>query len=234
MNIKILHMIEGAKEATGLAVIIDVFRAFSLECYFINNNAKTVIPVANKEIAYKLKAENPDYILAGESQEKIIDGFDYGNSPTHIENIDFTEKTIVHTTSAGVQGIVNAVNAKEIITGSLVNARAIVEYIKKSKHTTVSLVCMGLGLVELKQQEEDNLCAEYIKAILEDRTIDIEKEIENLKVTSGSKIFDKTKKNFYPEKDFYLCTQVNKFDFVLKVEKDEHGINYIKKNLVRV
>ena len=30
MNIKILHLIEGAQAAKGLAVIIDVFRAFSL------------------------------------------------------------------------------------------------------------------------------------------------------------------------------------------------------------
>ena len=32
-NINILHLIEGAKPAKGLTVIIDVFRAFSLECY---------------------------------------------------------------------------------------------------------------------------------------------------------------------------------------------------------
>ena len=33
MKINILHLIEGAKKAEGLTVIIDVFRAFSLECY---------------------------------------------------------------------------------------------------------------------------------------------------------------------------------------------------------
>ena len=30
MNIKILQLIEGAKQATGLTVIIDVFRAFTV------------------------------------------------------------------------------------------------------------------------------------------------------------------------------------------------------------
>ena len=40
MNIKILHMIEGAKQATGCAVIIDVFRAFTVEAYLMQNNAK--------------------------------------------------------------------------------------------------------------------------------------------------------------------------------------------------
>ena len=33
MKVKRLQLIEGAKQAEGLTVIIDVFRAFSLECY---------------------------------------------------------------------------------------------------------------------------------------------------------------------------------------------------------
>ena len=36
MNIQILHLLDGAKAATGLTVIIDVFRAFSFECYLIH------------------------------------------------------------------------------------------------------------------------------------------------------------------------------------------------------
>ena len=35
MNMQILEMIEGARQAKGLTVIIDVFRAFSLECYLM-------------------------------------------------------------------------------------------------------------------------------------------------------------------------------------------------------
>ena len=36
MKISICHLIEGAKKADGLTVIIDVFRAFSLECLLHN------------------------------------------------------------------------------------------------------------------------------------------------------------------------------------------------------
>ena len=74
-----------------------------------------------------------DCILIGERHGKILPGFDYGNSPSQIENIDFSKKTILHTTSAGTQGISNAKNAKEILTGSLVNARAIAQYIKEKE-----------------------------------------------------------------------------------------------------
>ena len=228
MNIKILHRVEGAKEATGVAVIIDVFRAFTVEAYLMNNGAFKVIPVGDLEIAYDYKKNNPDVILVGERHGKILPKFDYGNSPSQIENVDFNNKTIIHTTSAGTQGIANAKNAEIILTGSLVNASAIANYIKANNYQDVSLVCMGL---EAKAEtEEDNLCAYYIKSLLENNPIDINAEIEKLKYTSGAKFFDESLKDIFPERDFYLSTEVDKFNFVLKLEKDEiNGFNYIKK-----
>lgn len=228
MNIKILHMVEGAKQATGLTVIIDVFRAFTVEAYLMNNGADKIIPVGDSEIAYNYKKEDPNIILVGERHGKIMPGFDYGNSPSQIENIDFSGKTIVHTTSAGTQGIANASNADVILTGSLVNAKAIVNYIKQNNYNDISLVCMGL---EAKSQtEEDNLCAYYIKSLLENKPMDLTEEIEKLKYTSGSKFFDVNQQDVFPEKDFFLSTEVDKFNFVLKLEKDEkNNIDYIKK-----
>ena len=228
MNIKILHMVEGAKQATGLTVIIDVFRAFTVEAYLMNNGADKIIPVGDAEIAYNYKKDNPNIILVGERHGKILPGFDYGNSPSQIENIDFTGKTVVHTTSAGTQGIANASNADVILTGSLVNAKAIANYIKQNNYQDVSLVCMGL---EAKSQtEEDNLCAYYIKSLLENNPMDLTEEIEKLKYTSGSKFFDINQHDVFPEKDFFLSTEVDKFDFILKLEKDEtRNIDYIKK-----
>lgn len=221
-------MVEGAREATGVAVIIDVFRAFTVEAYLMNNGADRVIPVGDMQIAYDYKKENMDVILVGERHGKILPGFDYGNSPSQLEHEFFDGKTIVHTTSAGTQGIANAINADVILTGSLVNAKAIVDYIKKNNYQDVSLVCMGLEAIS--QTEEDNLCAYYIKSLLEDNPIELVDEIEKLKVTSGAKFFDKEQQDVFPEKDFYLSTEVNKFNFVLKLEKDKDtGLDYIIK-----
>lgn len=227
MNIKILHMIDGAKQATGLTVIIDVFRAFTVEAYLMNNGAEKLIPVGDKNIAYAYKEKNPECILIGERQGRILPGFDYGNSPSQIQNVDFTGKTIIHTTSAGTQGIANAKNANQILTGSLVNAKAIAQYIKDSKEEDISLVCMGLD--GKAQTGEDNLCAYYIKSLLENNEISLENEIEKLKTTSGAKFFDKEQQDVFPNKDFYLSTEVNKFNFVLKLEKDNNGLDYIRK-----
>ncbi len=227
MDIKILHLIEGAKEATGIAVIIDVFRAFTVEAYIVNNGAEKLIPVGDLDIAYKYKEEDSNCILVGERHGKILPGFDYGNSPSQIENVSFKGKTVIHTTSAGTQGIANAKNADEVLTGSLVNAKAIARYIKSKNPDEVSLVCMGLEAGS--QVDEDNLCAEYIKSLLIDNPIDLTSRIKNLKKTSGAKFFDKSLSDIFPEPDFYLSTEANKFDFILKVEKDEVGNNYIKK-----
>lgn len=227
MNIEILQLINGAKKAKGLAVIIDVFRAFSVEAYIMNANAEKIIPVGDIDFAYKYKHKNPEVLLVGERGGKICDGFDYGNSPSQIENIDFSGKTVLHTTSAGTQGIANATGADLILTGSLTNAKAVAEYIKLLNPENVSLVCMGLEAKEPTQ--EDTLCAEYIKSILENNPIDLNDRIEKLKNTSGAKFFDATQQDVFPKADFDLCTKVDIFSFVLKVEKDIDRLNYIKK-----
>ncbi len=230
MDIKILHMIEGAKAARGIAVIIDVFRAFSVEAYFLEGGAERIIPVGDAELAYKLKEENPQMILAGERHGKILPGFDVGNSPSELMKFEITGKTVVHTTSAGTQGIANAVNADEILGGSLVNARATAEYIRQSGGKEVSLVCMGLEA--LSETEEDNLCACYIKNLLEGTEMDMAAEVEKLKYTSGAKFFDKSQNDVFPEADFGMCTQVDKFDFVMKLRKNESGLDVMEKYIL--
>ncbi len=227
MNINILQMIQGAREATGITVIIDVFRAFTVEAYLINNGVKKLIPVGDKKLAYDYKKEHDDCILIGERRGIMLEGFDYGNSPSQIENIDFSGKTVIHTTSSGTQGISNAKNAKEILTGSLVNAKAIAEYIKRKDVEEVSLVAMGNG--GETEADEDTLCAKYIKSLLEGNEMRLDDKIENLKLVAGKRFFNKDLQEIFPKRDFYLSTEVNKFNFVLKVEKDSKEMNYIKK-----
>lgn len=224
MNINILHMIDGLEDAKGIAVIIDVFRAFSVEAYIVNNNVQTLIAVGDKQIAYDYKEKNKDCILVGERGGRILPGFDFGNSPYEIKNVDFSGKTVIHTTSSGTQGIVKVQNVDEILTGSLVNAKAIAEYIKNKNPKEVTLICTGT-----KAQNEDEVCAKYIKSLLDGSYIDIKEEIEKLKSTSGAKFFDESVQDVFNKEDFYLCTEVNKFNFVLKANKREDGLNYIKK-----
>ena len=229
MQVQILQQIEGAKKAQGLTVIIDVFRAFSLEAYMFAGGVKKIYPVGKCELAYTLKEKNPDFILAGERGGAILPGFDIGNAPCDLYKLQLQGKTVVHTTSAGTQGVDNAVYADQILGCSLVNARATANYIKKQNPQIVSLVCMGLAGVE--PTDEDTLCARYIKAILEGQEdqLDMPKEIEKLKSTSGAKFFDPQQQSVFPKADFALCTDVDKFDFVMRLTKSDNGLNFMLK-----
>lgn len=227
MKIQILQQLEGAKQAKGLAVIIDVFRAFTTECFFIANGAKEIFAVGDEKIAYALKKEHPDYILAGERKEVMLPGFDYGNSPAKIEKIDFTNKTIVHTTSAGTQGIANASYAEEIITGSFVNASAIAQYIKQKNPKVVSLVCMGKAAIS--PTEEDTFCAEYIQSLLLKQNYPLMEKLASLRHLEGKRFFNSENQEQCPERDFFIATTPNQFNFVLKAVSDKRGFHRIQK-----
>ena len=226
MHVDILDLIEGAKQARGLTVIIDVFRAFSTACYVVQNGAREIIPVGDVDLAYKLKQENPAYVLMGERKGKMLPGFDYGNSPADIQSVNFSGKTVIQTTSAGTQGFANAKDANELISGSFVNAEAIVTYIKKKAPEIVSLVCMGTWAV--KPNEEDTLCAKYIAGRLNHQKMD-EKEIyRRLKDSKTAQIFFDPAVTWAPEKDFDLCLNIGHCNFVLKAEKIENDLLALK------
>ena len=222
MKIKHLQLIEGAKQAEGLTVIIDVFRAFSLECYLYDMGVKEIRPIGSIEDAFALSEKIPNSILVGERKGKKCEGFDYGNSPSAVDREHVGGKTVIHTTSAGTQGIVNAQNAEEIITGSLVNAKAIVSYIKSKNPETVSIVSMGTR--GIRTNPEDELCAEYLISLLEDREMpDIEERIASLRTNGGEHFFDPDNQEVFPEADYWMCIKHDQFPFVIRVEKDELG-----------
>ena len=197
MIITIRRLIEGAKEAEGLAVIIDVFRAFSLECYLFAAGAAGIRPVGNIEETFAWRKKDPECLLIGERHGRMIEGCDLGNSPSSFDPEKIRGRRIIHTTSAGTQGVANAVRAEEIITGSFVNARAAAEYIRGKAPENVSLVCMGKeGLVPA---EEDELCALYLKSLLEDRPMpDIDERLQALRTFGGRHFFDPALQEVYP------------------------------------
>lgn len=229
MDIQILQLVEGAQHAKGLTVIIDVFRAFTTESFIMRRNPKKIIPVGDVEVAWDYKTKHPDAILCGERGGAIIPGFDYGNSPSAVAEADFTGKTVIHTTSAGTQGIVNAAGADEILGGCLVNAKAIAYYIKKKQPEFVSLVCMGLA--GKRPTDEDTLCAEYIKSLLKDRPLaDMDSRVNGLRYTDGAKFFDEAQQHIFPRRDFELSTMVDVCPFVLRLTDDaESGLQQMER-----
>lgn len=222
MNIRVLELIEGARQAKGLTVVIDVFRAMTVEAYVLNNGAKDLIPMASVEEALAYRDAHPGTLLMGERGGAKCPGFDFGNSPSQVKDYDFSGKTVVHTTSAGTQGVASAAGATEILCGSLVCAKAIADYIRKSGAEDISLVCMGLA--GRKSTREDTLCAEYIKSLLEGTECDLEKGIEECKRDDGAKFFDPARQDVFPESDFHLSVEADRFPFAMRVTEGPDGL----------
>jgi 2-phosphosulfolactate phosphatase len=226
MKIEILQLLEGAQNARGLTVIIDVFRAFSTACYAFDRGVRRIYPVGSLEKAYLLKQQHPDFILVGEREEQKPEGFDFGNSPSQLLTSHLDGKIMVHTTSSGTQGIANATEADEILTGSFVNAQAIINYIRKKNPEKVSLVCMGYSC--RYPTDEDTLLAVYIKNELEGKSNDFQAMVEQIRNGDGARFFAPEKQEWAPAADFDLCLSLNRFNFVLKVEQ-ENGQNFLER-----
>ncbi|MBI9079774.1 MAG: 2-phosphosulfolactate phosphatase [Pseudodesulfovibrio sp.] len=220
MLVNIAECLSGARKAKGLVVIIDVFRACSVACYAVDNGVAEYIAVDKVDVARKI-ADEVDGILLGESNQKKIKGFDYGNSPTEIEHVDFSGKILVHRTSSGTKGLVLCEQADEVITGSFVNSGAVVEYIRSREPDVVTLVAMGTG-GEMRAQE-DMMCAMFIKNELEGYPNSFETLKNFLATVDSAQKFFGVDNDYAPERDFELCMDLNRFDFVLKAQTNPGG-----------
>ncbi len=74
----------GALAARGVAVIIDVFRAFTCAPLLFSMGVEKLFLIATPEQAFALKEKDRDLILVGEVSGIPIKGFDFGNSPSEI------------------------------------------------------------------------------------------------------------------------------------------------------
>lgn len=217
MEVRIVDFVAGARSATGIAVVIDVFRAFSVAAHAVARGAKKIVPVAEIETARALKAANPDWLLVGERHARRLPGFDCGNSPTEVTALPLEGRTIIHTTHAGTQGLVNASNADEVLTGALVNAAAIVRYLRAKQPREVTLIRMGHEARE--GADEDDACAELLSARLRGDAPDTSSIQSRLRNAAGAHKFFDPACDWAPESDFNYCTQVDAFDFVLSLDR---------------
>lgn len=221
MDVRTVSFVEGAKQATGIAVIIDVFRAFSVACYAFDQGAARILPVAGIAEAKQRALSEKNSILIGERHGKKLPGFDLGNSPTELLDADVRGKTLIHTTHSGTQGLTRAFSADQILTGALVNAKATADYIKSQNPDTVTLVRMGLEAVE--DSDEDTICAEYLESLLLDRPFDAGTIKPFLAASPYSQRFFDPDKPWNPESDFEYCLDIDRFDFALQAVKLSDG-----------
>jgi len=222
MQVKLDSLLPGAQAAQGVAVVIDVFRAFTCTPLLFSLGIQKAILVATPAQGLALKRQDPGLILIGEVGGAPIDGFDLGNSPSQIlkqHPTFFKEKTVVQRTSAGVQGALAALGtADEVLLGSYNLAKATAQYLLSKKKDLVSLVAMGWNL-EIKAPE-DECCARYMAHLLGVGDYNHTQALREIIFHESAQKFLRRDKPYYPPEDTIICLQRDIYDFILRVDRE--------------
>ena len=230
MKINFSSLLAGAQNSNGLAVIIDVFRAFTCAPLLFALGIKQSVLVGSPSDALELKQSDPDLILVGEVGGAPIDGFDFGNSPSQMLRADpafFKSKTIVQRTSSGVQGAIAALAvADEVLLGSYALAKSTATYILSKNPEAVSLVAMGWNLKV--SAPEDEWCGRYIAHLLGDGQYDHVQALREIVYHETAQKFIRGNVSYFPAEDPLLCLQRDLYGFVLRAER-EKGLVVVKK-----
>jgi 2-phosphosulfolactate phosphatase len=209
-----------ATQARGVAIVIDVIRAFTVAGYAFAGGARGLWLVREVEEAQALRQRDPEALLAGEVGGRLIPGFDLNNSPVMIQRANLRGRRLIQRTGAGTQGAVSASNADIVLLCALTNAAATARYALK-------LAEAGKGIIttfptgessDFAYGDEDTLCADYIEALLqghndEAQTI-LAQRIPALRASGRFALWERDDPDF-PAGDIAAVLDVNRFDFAM-------------------
>lgn len=220
MKIRLLSLMEGARQATGTVVIIDVYRAFTAAAVAFQAGAAHIILVDTPQKALDLRRKGQCDLCFGEVGGIKVPGFDFGNSPYELSRSKIHGKILAQSTSAGTKGVTAARANVSLYVAALVNSKATARSILSAGPAEVSLVAMGTGGIE--RSEEDELCAFYLRNLLQGRPSD-PTAIRALLISSidSGKFGDPEQVHFAP-RDRDIALDVDSISLAIKIHKDDN------------
>ena len=220
MKIRLLSLMEGAHQATGSVVIIDVYRAFTTAAVAFQAGAARIILVDTPQKALNLRQKGLCDLCFGEVGGIKFAGFDFGNSPYELSLANINGKSLAQSTSAGTRGVVAARANRTIYVSALVNATATARAILATKPDEVSLVAMGSG--GIKRSEEDELCALYLRNLLYGQPSDPSAIKATLLASCDSYKFEDPAQPHFDPRDRDIALDVDSCPLVITIQKKDH------------
>lgn len=211
--------LETCSQATGVVIVIDVIRAFTNAAYAFSRGAKAIYPVSKVAEAFELRTKIPNSLVCGEVGGAPPEGFDFGNSPTHTNELDLRDRVLIQRTGAGTQGIVRSVNANRMLAASFVVAQATTHYVLRLKPETVTFVITGQW--ENKSGDEDLACAEYLEGLLNGLAPD--PAPYTTRVYNSRTFLLEEDFPAFPISDLAYCAKIDAFDFAMPVTRENEG-----------
>ncbi len=148
------------KQEYTAVVAIDVLRATTAICTAFHYGAAKIIPVSDIPTALEYKEKG--YMVGAERNGKIVEGFDFGNSPYSYMGDHVKGKTLVLTTTNGTRAINIAAASHKVLIGSLINLDAIIGQLSSATDDVLLLASGWQGKFNL----EDSICAGAITEAL--------------------------------------------------------------------
>lgn len=202
-----------AGQARGAVVIIDVFRAFTTAAVALSNGAEAIVMVDDVASALALRERGVGKLCIGERRGLKPTGFDFGNSPHEIRSVSFSGDILIQTTSNGTKGVVAASGATSVYAASLVNAAATVRTILTSGETEVWLIAAGDGA---DRTEEDEICALYMRALLQGRAPERD-AIRHAVRTLSSRLDGQT----LSAEDLAACLEIDAIPLAVRIDQSQ-------------
>lgn len=198
-------------------VVIDVLRAFTFEAWAFANGARRILTAADPGTALHVaRTLLPGSLAAGERGGRPLEGFDLGNSPTALRDLDVVGRTIVHRTSAGTQGLARTRGSHRVLAASFVTAGATARMLREGGAEEVTFVITGDSLG--RDGDEDLACAELIAARLHGDDPDPAPYLERVARSDAGRLFGPGEPDWAPEADLRLACEVDRFDMALVAE----------------
>ena len=212
------YSLENCDEAVGVVIVVDVLRAFTTTAFAFQRGAREVTLVATVEEAFAMRAANPDYLLMGEVNGLAIEGFDLPNSPTDIDALDLSGRSLVMRSTAGTQGVVRAHQASHLFVASLAVAAATAERVGALDPDIVSFVETGVGAKG--GGEEDIACADYIAALLRQDPLDVDETMVRVRNSRAAAKFRSKDDPDFLASDLEHALELDRFGFAMQVSSE--------------
>jgi len=206
-------------QVTGLAVVIDVLRAFTTAGYLFEAGVSKIILVSDVEEAFALRNRLPGSLILGEMDGIPVEGFDLGNSPSQLSCHHLQGRVIIQRTTAGTQGVIRAVHAHPVLTAALTNAGATCRYIQNLSARKVTFIQTGY-FPEEGWGDEDVACADLLEARLSGNDVDLDSISARVRASRSGRHYDGTRLAF-PPSDLEYALQYDRFSFAMLVTQKD-------------
>jgi 2-phosphosulfolactate phosphatase len=204
----------GARDVRGTVVVIDVLRAFTTAACALASGARAIELVATPAEGLARKAADPALVLVGEVGGRPIAGFDHGNSPECMSQLDLAGRTLVLRSSSGVQGALLASRTcAALFLGSFVTASATV---RAARALAGDVTLVAMGSPEGPDGPEDEACAELLATLLADETPDHARLLRTAHASPAAQLALDPAVDWITSGDLALALALDRFDFAVQ------------------